>query len=681
MSRQSLAFKALRELGPKQISLYAWYQILLKSGYLRRRTPAQQPDSPKEAIRPLLDLPDKDDLIAILGQEGVARLLAEADEIVAGQTRLFGADPVPLHLTVPGELAHWTRYERGQATIPASSYKNETIHDIKLIWEPARFGWAYTLGRAYYLSGDERYAEAFWAHTERFLKANPPNLGPNWMSGQEVALRIFAFAFAAQVFADSPHSTPQRQAHLAQALAAHAKRIPPTLLYARAQNNNHLLSEAAGLLTAGLALPHHPRAHRWRNLGWKWFNRGIKMQISDEGVYVQQSTNYHRLMLQLALWVHALEQTGQASGRISPEAKGELQQATRWLLALTDEQTGRVPNLGPNDGAYILPLTIRPFHDYRPVLQAAALAFLGQPAFESGPGDEIRLWFCPKDEIETARRGAPSPQGTPRAQRIKTEIKLDREPNKLAIRGNNSWAYLRAAELHGRPGHADQLHLDLWWRDLNLTQDAGTFLYNADPPWDNALTHAAVHNTVTVEGRDQMTRAGRFLYVDKAQAHIVSEDQADDGSWMRLTAEHNGYHDLGITQRRSVTAQADDRWLVEDVVSSSKGQPKPISARLHWLLPDCPWDIAASEAGHLALRLESPHGWVMITLEIATSNANFQLVRAGEVLHGKEPGSPTHGWVSPTYANKQPALSLSVTVSEQLPLFFQTIFEPTEKLF
>ena len=400
MSRLSLALKALHELGPKQVWLYAWYQILLKSGYLRWRTPAQQPDPPQGLIQPLLDLPDKDDLVAILGQEGMDRLLAEADDIVAGQTRLFGAGPVPLRLTIPGELGHWTRYERGQAAIPASSYKNETFHDVKLIWEPARFGWAYTLGRAYHLSGDERYAEAFWASTERFLDANPPNQGPNWMSGQEVALRILAFVFAAQIFADSFHATPQRQARLAQALVAHAERIPPTLLYARAQNNNHLLSEAAGLLTAGLALSHHPCAHRWRKLGWRWFNRGLEMQISAEGAYIQQSTNYHRLMLQLALWVHALEQTDQADGRISPEAKQKLHQATRWLLALTDEQTGRVPNLGPNDGAYILPLTIRPFHDHRPVLQAAALAFWGSPLSSRGRGMRSAYGCVPKMKLK-----------------------------------------------------------------------------------------------------------------------------------------------------------------------------------------------------------------------------------------------------------------------------------------
>ncbi len=135
------------------------------------------------------------------------------------------------------------------------------------MWEPARFGWAFTLGRAYHLSGDEKYAAAFWQFFETFTDANPPCLGPHWMSGQEVALRLMAFVWAAQVFAASPSSTPERKSRLAASVAAHAARIPPTLVYARSQQNNHLLSEAAGLLTAGLALPDHPGAASWRRPG------------------------------------------------------------------------------------------------------------------------------------------------------------------------------------------------------------------------------------------------------------------------------------------------------------------------------------------------------------------------------------------------------------------------------
>ena len=107
-------------------------------------------------------------------------------------------------------------------------------------------------------------------------------------------------------FSSSPHTTPERVSLLANIFIDHASRIPPTLSYARAQNNNHLLSEAVGLYTAGCALPYHPEALRWRELGWRWFNQGIQSQFSEDGAYMQHSANYHRLALQLALWMRLL---------------------------------------------------------------------------------------------------------------------------------------------------------------------------------------------------------------------------------------------------------------------------------------------------------------------------------------------------------------------------------------
>ena len=56
-----------------------------------------------------------------------------------------------------------------------------------------------------------------------------------------------------------------------------------------------------------------------------------------------------------------------------------------------------MPNLGPNDGADLLPLTICRYADYRPLLQAAGLAFLGERPVESGAWDELSLWLSPDD--------------------------------------------------------------------------------------------------------------------------------------------------------------------------------------------------------------------------------------------------------------------------------------------
>jgi hypothetical protein len=670
--RFSISLKALRELGSRKLVLFALYKAGLRIGYFKwgigsevesRKKPGYLP-SP---IHPILDLPEPDKLLAIIGSKGLSQLIVEADEIVDGRVRLFGGNPIPLNLTPPGELTHWMDYALGKPAFhkhPGTQTSNLPISDIKFIWEPARFGWTFTLGRAYYLTGDERYPEAFWRYFERFWQANPVNQGPNWESAQEVALRLIAFVFAVQIFASSNQSTDDKKSKIAESIANHAARISPTLIYARSQNNNHLLSEAAGLITASLALAEHPQSKRWSELGWKWFRRGLQTQIDNNGAYMQHSTNYHRLMLQLVLWVNwissKMHESGQrVSGNLRPVILN-LQHATRWLLALSDPESGRVPNLGPNDGAYIMPLTVQPFYDYRPVLQAASQVFLGEAAFEGGAWDEMSLWFVSKQSSGTGN------------QSISVSHPKKDVDSPSVLRAAHSWAYLRTAHFYDRPGHADQLHLDLWWRGLNIAQDAGTFLYNADYPWDNALTHTAVHNTVVVDNHQQMTPAGRFLYLDWAQADILECEQAQDGSWGRIAAAHDGYQRYGIRHVRSVSFQKGDSWLVEDhiqPIAADITQSAAHKVRLQWLLPDWDWKVDASSS---TIEIQTPYGWVALSVNCQTAPLNLQLVRAGELLYGDGDVHPTWGWVSPTYGIKLPALSFVVTVVSPLPMMLNS---------
>lgn len=681
-----LDLKAFQELGFRQVGLFGIYQLLLRSGYLEwaTRSPRLQGGGwHMYGVQPLISLPDSIDLKELLGKQGLRSLLSEADEIVSGKVRLFGGPARPLHINPPRKLAHWTLYEQHSQWLEETrAGKGQTIRDIKFTWEVGRFGWVYTLGRAYLVSCDERYAATFWTEAGRFVDTNPPYLGPHWISAQEVALRLVAFVFALQVFERSPLSTPEHIRRLKIAIANHAARIPPTLIYARAQNNNHLLSEAAGLYTAGLALPGHPSARRWRRLGWNWFQRGLQAQIAEDGTYTQHSTNYHRLMLQLALWMNRLAQT---QARPFPgKSSQRLAAATRWLYTLMDPASGRVPNLGPNDGAYILPLTICPFQDYRPVLQAAGQAFLGERLFERGAWDEMALWLA---------RGSGS-AALGRADHLsssKAQQPDNHSPHILHLPAGDSWGYFRCARFAGRPGHADQLHFDLWWRGLNVAQDAGTYLYNADPPWDNRLACSDVHNTVTVDGRDQMRRAGRFLYLDWSQARVIKGEPAEDGSWRRLVAEHDGYRYLGITHRRTVSALDGESWQVEDMILPVEAAPAPADGThtvvLHWLLPDWPWDLGVGpvcieigqESGRAdincpyRLRLLSPYGWVELRLG-TNPEASIQVARGGELVLGSDPVSPAWGWSSPTYGDKIPALSIRMTVQGRLPISFTSLW-------
>lgn len=653
-SNLQVQLKAFLQLPLAQTLQYAIYRLKLQAGLFDRQPAADT--LPPAAYQPDIDLlapPAPEAIKATLQAGGVVRLLSSADEIAAGQVRLFGGPPVPLNLATPGQALPWAEHERGAGSAALGS-----PGDVKLVWEPARFGWACTLARAFLISTQAAYPLAFKTYLNQFLQHNPPYYGWNWVSAQEAGLRLISLAFCYAVLnpalKDQPEAPP-----LGAILAAHAERIPPTLAYARAQNNNHLLSEAAALYTAGSLLPGHPSADRWRALGWRWFHHGLQSQITTEGVYIQHSTNYHRLMLQLALWVFRL---ARVQGQDFPShSLQRLQAAATWLLALADAHTGQVPNLGPNDGAYVLPLTIQPFDDYRPVLQAAAAAFLGRQPFAAGPWDEMRLWLVPE--------GGPLP--APALLPAESPLTL-RSPDE------ETWGYLRAARFTSRPGHADQLHVDLWWRGINLARDAGTYRYTSAPPWDNALIHTDVHNTVALNGQDQMTPAGRFLFLDWAQAEALPASGEVAAHSQELIAHHDGYRRLGAIHQRKLELLSSASWLVRDeILPRHRGEAKPLAARLHWLLPDWPWQLTV-EPERFTLTLESPYGPVLVhvrtrgTPGAASTPPEATLHRAGQAVFGPPDDRPTWGWYAPTYNVREPALSFRVIVQGPLPLEFTT---------
>ena len=649
--------KTTHQLGFTQVSLFALYKLGLKTGYYKR---IPIPNSRIRNIEYLFSLPSSDKLKEILGSGGIKTLLTEANHIVEGKFRIFGSELTEIKLDFNHPLSHWADYETGKVRAQHAA----PLQDIKLIWEPARFGWAFTLGRAYRVSGDEKYARAFWRYFEIFDTGNPVNMGPHWMNGQEVAIRLMTFVWAAQIFANSTETTKERKDQITRSITQHATRITPTLLYARSQNNNHLPSEAAGLYTAALALPNHLQSEKWRKLGIKWLNWSFENQIDENGEYVQRSVNYHRLMLQLGLWVSALntkatkehkEKLGVSSCSLCLTKKSQqnLALATRWLADLTDPISGNTPNLGANDGAYIFPLANGGFRDFRPVVNAASCAFLNEEPF---PADEMALWFAScKLSALSLSKGADLQLATSNRPTIK--------PSK------STWAHLRIADGNLRLAHADQLHLDLWWQGENITLDPGTHLYNAESPWDNPLSAAECHNTVTVNGQDQMTRASKFMYLDWARGHTLEKSKN------KIVAEHDGYRKLGVAHRRAVNFE-ENLWRVEDNLQPSTFNFKPFTYRLHWLLPDGEWKVENSDE-KIEISLKLRENCIKINIsQFPIANSQLSIVRAGKFLHGNAETAPTRGWYSPTYGVKVPALSLAleVTASDEVQFITEFLF-------
>ncbi len=598
------------------------------------------------------------DLKKILGAHGEESVVTEANGILEGNLPFFGR----LSLACGFPPRWFQNPATGQRVSPdrpwtQMRFASDDYGDLKFILEPSRFLFVYPLARAYAVSGDERFPQAFWSAIENWAVSSPPMSGPLWICGQESSLRILAWSFALYAFLHSSATTPQRAELMLSMIAAHAWRTMQTVGYARSQRSNHLFSEAVGLWTAGTLYPELRDAATWQKHGAQLLREAVLDQITPEGAYLQDSFNYQRMVLQQLLWTIRLSEIYKIE--IDPEIRARTVAAFEFIHEFVDSESGHSPNHGSNDGSYILPLAACDYGDFRPLVRLGSCVLDRPTALQPGPWDEAALWLCGKSAKATERKPAYQVTSTPGYHRLGAE---------------NSWALVRAGHYTRRPFQADQLHVDLWWHGLNLARDAGTYLYNGEPPWNNGLAGTAVHNTVMVDRRDQMRRAGRFLWLDWAQASgrsfstSSSTNLADSPNCFQ--GEHNGYRRLGVKHRRMVQCVTEDAWvIVDDLLGAGEHE-----LRLHWLLPDLPFEVIADSPFCAVLSAEKMRfHWNIFS----SSPGCTALIRGGKILSGNIEGGNRDeellGWESPTYGELCPAISLFYRVQARLPVRIITV--------
>lgn len=542
--------------------------------------------------------------------------------------------------------------------------------DLKIILEPSRFTSSFLLGRTYLLTKSDTFAETFWSQIEDWADKNPPSDGPLWICGQECALRVIAWFFGLLAVAGSVATTADRVGLLYALIASHVERIQGTLPYSRSQKNNHGVSEAVALFAAGVLYPEHSSAKQWRSIGDALLDDEVRAQVYEDGAYVQQSLNYHRLFLQLLLWrIRLGELFGCPASGIVTEA---FSRAWHYLYSFLDPLSGRVPNAGSNDGALLLPLNSCDYLDYRPVLQAGHYLLYGTRLLPEGPWDEDLLWLFGPEALGKEKAENVGAQTNPFNSTVSRSETLP-GGGYYFLRGDKSWGVIRCAKFRDRPAHADQLHLDLWFKGYNIATDAGTYTYNSDAPWDNALARTHVHNTVCVDGTDQMTRGGKFLWLDWAQGEVEVFENSPDGRLSYWEGSHSGYRQRGVVHRRAVLRFGEEGWVVVDDLLGQGTH----NGTVHWLLPDDRFEMEVKEATLRAFTPVGPIQWCFW----CSDPARLGIVRAGEVP--KEWRGPGHyvpkrgienlGWVSRYYSTKEPAVSCLHNCEGELPLRFVTV--------
>jgi asparagine synthase (glutamine-hydrolysing) len=652
------------ELGVKGTLARAAWETKIRGGLTRLAMP-EAPD-PSEERAFLGDenwkLPFADpkevgaSMRRLLRPADAARLAWLASEATRGRILCFGrwmgdfGTPVDWHRDPTNESrwpadTHWAKSLRD-----AQRDADHPHTDVKLTWEAGRFPQAYFLGRAAALDpvAAPAYASAFADQVRGFIDSNPRGLGLHWFSGQEIAFRQFAWLFGFHVFSSTGLMDDSLRRAAGNHLAASASHIARHIEYARdSVYNNHLLSEALGLFASGCLLSGSD-SDRWKAVGHDLLVEEADHQVYPDGGYIQQSHTYHRVAMEIYLWATALVR---ANGAQPPaEWLGAMERSLDFLLAHQNDADGRLPNFGSNDGSDPIVLSTSDFTDFRPILQSLSIATRGERIYKPGPYDEMAAWLFGAESLDVPLR-----------HRAKTSVSLSHTGyHVLRGSGPGSFGAFRCGSILDRFAQIDMLHLDIWWRGENVLTDGGSYLYNGDPLWHNYFLRTGSHNTVQIDGRDQMPHVRQFKTLYRTQARLLRFD--DSPVCAVANGEHYGYlrAEHCLHRRAVLYLKREDFWIVADTVSGAGSH----RARLHWLAGDYPYDFDA-EAGRL--NLQTPQGDFSMTV----LGADGAPVRGADVVVGGD--DPPRGWLSRYYGEKIPVPSLAATITGPVPVAFVTL--------
>ena len=565
------------------------------------------------------------------GRDDIVR---RADASLRHEFDLLGSGPRQLGPRLPWHTDFKTGGEWPLAYCADIEYNElDRPSDVKVPWELSRCQHFTRLGQAYWLTGDERYAAEFVAEITDWIAANPFSQGVNWACAMDVGLRAVSWIWGFQFFAEAQAcaDTAFRRRFL-RALYLHGEFIVRHLEKADL-NGNHYLCDGVGLVFLGCFFRRAHAGERWLALGRSIVEGEIFTQTTADGVDFEQSTAYHRLVLEAFLTSYLLLRRHGVEP--PPACWDRLARMCDFVAAYT-KPDGRAPLIGDADDGRVQMLGGQDTNDHRYLLSSAAIVFeRGDLKTAAGRCWEETFWLL----------GADAPDRFAR-------LRADGAGRESTAFGDGGFYVLRTRDAHvvvdcgevgfggrGGHGHNDILSFELFLNGFNVVTDCGAYLYTASREWRNRFRSTEFHNTVQVDGEE----LNRFVAPDALwQLHY---DAKPAGAGLRRGARadcfrgaHRGWERLSPPAshaRRIVVDTQRPRVLIEDEIAGSGRHD------LVWRFHLDPAVTAAIDDDEVRLSGDGGVVWVM---PIASGGA-LSL-------------SLEDGWVSPSYGVKVPATVL-----------------------
>jgi hypothetical protein len=444
------------------------------------------------------DLDEIKVFLSKLSKENQEEIIEVADKAISGVITGFSSIELDYGNPINWHLNPLTGYENRKDIkwyrIPDFDKK---VGDIKVIWEASRLTHFLYFARAYLITNDNKYYKAFSAQLRRWLKENPYSYGSNYKCGQEATLRMINALIAYSVFKHFKLITEEDKNNIFKIVEGSYNKVLSNFFYAhKCIKNNHTFTEILGLIIGAWCSDDTTKLIK----AYKLMDQEILNQFLPDGGFTQYSFNYHRFTLQILEALFKISKKTGLNIKETERVKGSI-----LLLYQVQTESGDVPNYGSNDGALIFPLSICGYRDFRPALNTLYALITGKRLYENGAYDEELLWFGETLDLPIESVDYKS-------------IAYD-DSGFYVLRNEYGFLMTCLQNYKSRPAHMDQLHIDLWYKNINILCDCGTYSYASE--LGKELSSTTGHNTVKLPGIDQMSKRGAFLVTDWTQREKV----------------------------------------------------------------------------------------------------------------------------------------------------------------
>lgn len=433
------------------------------------------------------------------------------------------------------------RFPRG---VPHAEWKLYEMRpgnaDIKYPWELARCQHWVTLGQAFRITGDERFAREIGDELADFVEANPVGIGIHWTCTMDVALRAVSWVLALDLVRGSAALGDAWWTRAASALFDHGLFVRANLENTYEVTSNHFLSNVVGLwfLSAWFADTADGRA--WAAFAADHLEREIDVQVLPDGADFESSVPYHRLVAELFLGAARLDECG--ARRLSARYRARVRDMAAYLAAVL-RPDGLMPQVGDADDGRLHVLAGAGAwtpQDARHLLGPAALMF-GVPEWLQAGG--------PAAAWEAAWWGLRVPDPAPAAAaELPPVVRLFPDAGHAVARSGGLYLLVTNSRVgtrgFGNHKHNDQLGFEYHVGGQAVFVDPGSYVYTSDFDARNRFRSTGLHNTVSIDGIEQHDVNPEWLFrlFERGEAEHLAFRAA--GGQVEYAGRHRGYERL-----------------------------------------------------------------------------------------------------------------------------------------